>query len=794
MGQNLFKNKISPIRKTAYGLFRTVIALHLTVTAAGADSYFWTVYDSRAGLPGNSITSVAVDPGGYVWAGVKPEQEASSPGGLAVLSRYGRVVSTYDTADNLPGMFISGVVFEAVREDEKNRLDAGAVWIATRQGLGSLSRRGTCTALRADSGSLSGDEIAAVFVDRSNTKWASVWGKGINCIDADFRRGAYTTTDGLCSPFVLSIGEDSRGSMWFGSQDRGVCCLDRQGSWKYYTAADSGLPGNCVRAIAEEPPDRLWFAAPEGVSAYDGRTWISYTSRNSPLAGFGPSALAVDAAGTRWIGTERGGLFKLDRQGVWAQFHKDNSPLPDNTVTALCLDASGAVWIATPSGLCRLGTRPPWDGMPAAPPSGTLPERRAGEADGQGQAPVSFAYGIVWENIGLADAAHSLSFALPAFFYGSPSWYYAAFWAKSEGAIKDFQYSINGDRRGNMRLQLNGGFSNASFLAAGTAYTQAAAFTPDKDISCPFPDAYPEELSEYLQPGENIPCKDPGIQTVVQSLIKQTSRGDMFKSACDIIYARPLQHTGLDERNIGLLTKNEPGEEDALLTSPKDVFYVLKNRTGDPQARARLLCTLARAAGIPARIVMSLDGSVWSQLWISGTGWIPVATTYPVCDYIRPVRAGIISSLAPEHRVLAAVSGRNDDAGRVMWNRAVKAYYVDGNPDELKGFLQTSLARLLILKIVNGPRIPDAARLQIGKNIFVHVRQQERDIVLIAQDTEGRELKAVPLSFEGLACSVELDSRFLWRFIPRKLADLVVLETLACTPSGEAAGLSDAQN
>jgi hypothetical protein len=71
----------------------------------------------------------------------------------------------------------------------------------------------------------------------------------------------------------------------------------------------------------------------------------------------------------------------------------------------------------------------------------------------------------------------------------------------------------------------------------------------------------------------------------------------------------------------------------AVRTAGNDAILVLAQGEGSPEGKERLLVTLLRAAGIPARTVRGLelyDGAmpaerVWTQVWI-GDGWVPMSS------------------------------------------------------------------------------------------------------------------------------------------------------------------------
>jgi streptogramin lyase len=752
--------------------------LHVSIMPAAsvqAYSYFWSVFGKEEGLPHSNVTAASIDPAGYVWVGTQGA-DTDRQGGVSIVDPMYEFIEPYDTSNGLCSNIINAIAFEHVPEENYDDLDSGSVWIATNQGISVLDRKGVFTTIRAGNSQLPGNNITALFINKENTKWISVWGKGVCCVDSEFAWSNYTTADGLCSNYILSIKEDRNGNIWFGSKDRGASCLDRDGNWTHFSSANSGLIGNQVAEIVEEPPNKLWFVTPYGVSVFDGHNWMSYTSRNSPLGSLEPSTMVIDKSGNKWIGTQRGGLFKLDSFGMWTHLHKDNTALPDNTIQELVADSQESVWIGTPSGLCSFGKAPQRPGHVS--PQKQIPKPSfAGIGRGTYY---PFEHAVMWENIGDYELKHDLSFALPTFLYEGPSWFYAALWADQDFSFKDLQYSIVGDRRGNLKIKFNGNFSNTVFLACGGILNNPRDITVDKKMPYPFPAVFPEELEEFLMPGDQLPSNDPEIGKIAQALIHPNSREDMYKTVRDIVYSVRIQHIGLDEKNIGLLTQREQGEEDANISSVKDVYYVLKNKRGDRHAKARLICTLARAAGVPARIVMSMGGSVWNQVWISGAGWVPVEASYPVCDYVRPFRTYVSKIFSPSEHAVAAVSGRDDDVGRVLWGPQIKAYYIKSSPQELKDYRQITSSKILLTKIISEGIAPDNAKIQMGEGISVVASQRQGKVVLVFQDNAGKELKNVPLFFEGLSRTVNINNRLFWKYIPRRIGEILVIENLEC--------------
>ena len=87
----------------------------------------------------------------------------------------------------------------------------------------------------------------------------------------DSKRLKYTTG-------VRSILEDSKGNIWFGSYNEGVCLL-HNGELQYFTT-ENGLSNNQVRSIYEDKNGIIWFECGEGLSIYDGQKMTIYKERN----------------------------------------------------------------------------------------------------------------------------------------------------------------------------------------------------------------------------------------------------------------------------------------------------------------------------------------------------------------------------------------------------------------------------------------------------------------------------------------------------------------------------------
>jgi ligand-binding sensor domain-containing protein len=105
--------------------------------------------------------------------------------------------------------------------------------------------------------------------------------------------------------------------------------------------------------------------------------WFVFTQESSDLPSDFVFALAPGADGALWIGTNGGGLARLDKDGRWQSYSKANTNggLPNDTVRALAPGADGALWIGTVGGgLARLDKDGRWQSYSTANTKGGLPD------------------------------------------------------------------------------------------------------------------------------------------------------------------------------------------------------------------------------------------------------------------------------------------------------------------------------------------------------------------------------------------------------------------------------------
>lgn len=124
-------------------------------------------------------------------------------------------------------------------------------------------------------------------------------------------------------------------------------------------STDEGLSSTDIRAIAQDGEGYMWFGTTVGgICRYDGYELrqFHHDSTNPRSLNYNFIwSLYVDKRDTLWIGTNGGGLDRMNRkEGTFDHFTYDPSnatSLPNNTVLSMLEDRYGRFWVGTRAGL-----------------------------------------------------------------------------------------------------------------------------------------------------------------------------------------------------------------------------------------------------------------------------------------------------------------------------------------------------------------------------------------------------------------------------------------------------------
>ena len=297
----------------------------------------------------------------------------------------------------------------------------GTLWITSSEGLYTLDRRSGKVTRHIRLETSSGRKFvctgfpAKPFQDGTGTMWVGLLSGG-DLASIDLASGEISVYSfqgaGLApnaSSGVVSIQEDEDGALWLGTNNLGLVKLtpdrkqaiwyqsnpddpnglggdlvvglfrDREGSFWATTKAGEvyrfqpqrpvfrsyrhqrgnpqSLDEGVVTAAYVEDRDTLWIGTDRGLNRVDRRT-EQVTRYDEPVFRRGVRAIAKDARGNLWFGTNGNGLVRFDprsgRYRVYAHVPSDPRSLSYDRVAALWIDRGGTLWVATDFGLNRL--------------------------------------------------------------------------------------------------------------------------------------------------------------------------------------------------------------------------------------------------------------------------------------------------------------------------------------------------------------------------------------------------------------------------------------------------------
>ena len=168
-----------------------------------------------------------------------------------------------------------------------------------------------------------------------------------------------TMQDGLSTFRIHCILQDSRGFMWFGTQDG----LNRYNGYEFkvYHHDNSGksIRGEIIKTICEDRQGYLWVGTSAGLSIYnydydnfDPPEYLQkYTEYFKDLV---IHKILLDEANNVWVSVLDSGLYQIDLDKASIEhFTHNNDPesLGSNTVNDILEDSHGNLWLATEAGL-----------------------------------------------------------------------------------------------------------------------------------------------------------------------------------------------------------------------------------------------------------------------------------------------------------------------------------------------------------------------------------------------------------------------------------------------------------
>ena len=303
------------------------------------------------GLSQGYVVSILQDRRGFMWFATRDG-----------LNRYdGNSFVIYKNNPNDPESLSSSFIQDLIEDDH------GYLWIATNTGVNKFDpRTERCTRYlheRNNSNSIGGADVKSIAKDSRGNLWFGTQDSGLDKLDP--ATGAFThyrnDSDGRSVGRIAQVIADSRGEIWFVGE-RGLSHLNPQtGQITRPTATRDGLTAD---SLYEDEAGNLWMLVTSpitGLVKYDRRTERLTTYPLGPRgAGLVASTatggstngnLVADGQNGLWVPSSEG-LFYFDRrtERFTYQFrHDETDPdsLDSNAILSVYRDKGGVVWVGT---------------------------------------------------------------------------------------------------------------------------------------------------------------------------------------------------------------------------------------------------------------------------------------------------------------------------------------------------------------------------------------------------------------------------------------------------------------
>jgi len=168
-----------------------------------------------------------------------------------------------------------------------------------------------------------------------------------------------TTNEGLSSGNVWSIIQDSKGYLWFGTEDG----LNKYDPYKFTVYRNdptdsTSISDNWIRCIVEDS-NALWISTRNGLNRYSYQSdnfkkYFNNESDSDFISNFAVNSVIKDRKGQIWVGTNFGlSLYdrKKDKFIRYASLPKNSQQTGSNQVRSITIDANGLFWLSTMDGI-----------------------------------------------------------------------------------------------------------------------------------------------------------------------------------------------------------------------------------------------------------------------------------------------------------------------------------------------------------------------------------------------------------------------------------------------------------
>jgi ligand-binding sensor domain-containing protein/signal transduction histidine kinase len=351
--------------------------LNLYNPETGTFTHYVHNRNDTASLSNNQVRAIYEDRQGTIWVGTGSPFAGETPEGEGGLNKFDRLTGKFQRylhdPEN-PRSLINNKV-RAIFEDSR-----GTFWVGTfGDGLHTMDRKsGTFTRHKYDPAQpeklsrpylrsgRTDDGVTFIHEDASGAIWIGSYRGGLNRYDPETKRVQHfeyskNVSHGIGDNGTWAAYSSREGVLWISTWGGDIYCVNPFRSIIPYVEM-----GASVNAFFEEPSGVLWLGTEHGVVRQDKlhqitTRFIRDATDSTSLSDNYILSVHQDRQGTIWIGTEKGGLNRFDRESETFTHYRhdpsDEGSIRSDGIVAIMEDRKGQLWLGTAKGLDRFDAK-----------------------------------------------------------------------------------------------------------------------------------------------------------------------------------------------------------------------------------------------------------------------------------------------------------------------------------------------------------------------------------------------------------------------------------------------------
>ncbi len=307
-------------------------------------------------LSNNSVYSIYKDDQQNMWIG-------TYSGGLNFLPRYGEKFQLQRSSADARNVLSNSIILDVIADSED------VIWIGTDGGglnrYDPKSKQFTNYRAKDRSARSPGSDYVLTLVEVSKGLLAIGYHRGgldlFNTATGEFTR--ISLASNTFNPSVTTVNKlyrDKRGNLWVGTWGAGLGMFDPKGKNLRWFNSSNGLSSDFIHTIGEDSSGKLWVGTEVGLNvitadqAGSGKIIQYFNDENneSTIASNTVDDILVDKDNNLWLATT-GGLCRYEKESNSFKVYREKQGLPNDMIRAIIEDGGGHLWVSSNKGLSK---------------------------------------------------------------------------------------------------------------------------------------------------------------------------------------------------------------------------------------------------------------------------------------------------------------------------------------------------------------------------------------------------------------------------------------------------------